>query len=346
MGYNKITLHGEQICDYLYIQSSEVDFADFKYVNSEPQGWKEDTLLFSKFDENLIAGNSTLVGSLNGYELRRKKDVDSHTEYVATLTSVFESKHIIDYMVAGNSSYTYYLYPFDATSESGVTLSPFVSKQVTPKWNYWSLMVVDETEEENVFYLNKLFKFELNLETDDMNNNAIVSITPNFTKYPTVQYAPANYWSGGLTSLCGFISCNDVDYIQTPDMINELKALTTDTRRKFLKDTEGNIWEIKITSPIVISTNDETIEKIKTVKISWTEVGDVSGISIINNPTLSTTSWILTRTGEVTPYIDYVWDNNSVWDNSKLWTAKDSILDVDLTNIGRDLYSKEDDTWA
>lgn len=343
MGYNKITLHGEQICDYLYIQNSNEGLNNLKYVDAEPQAWSNNTLLLSKFDGNLVGGNSTLVGRMNGYKLRRKKGTDSHTEYVATLTDAFATKQIIDYMVSSNTSYVYYLYPFNVTSGSGVTLSPFVSNEVTPEWDYWSLLLVDETNEENVFYLNKMFKFELNVATDDMSNNAIVTVTPNFTKYPTIQYAPANYWSGGLSSLCGFISCNGYDYIQTPDMINELKALTSDTRRKFLKNPEGDVWEVKITAPIVISTEDDTIEKIKNVKVSWTEVGSAEGISVINNPDLLSTSWVLTRTGQPAPYIDYVWDNNSVWDNSKLWTAKDDVLSAVETNIGRDLYGKEDD---
>ena len=80
-----------------------------------------------------------------------------------------------------------------------------------------------------------------NQTTDAMSNNAVVSVLQNFTKYPTVQYGTANYWSGGLSALCGYVSCVDGNYIQTPNMIEELKKLTSDTRRKFLKDIDGKI---------------------------------------------------------------------------------------------------------
>lgn len=350
MNYNKISLMPKCrcICDYLHISNSPINPDSFSTIDSEPD-WGDDTILLAKFspDDNgvggLIAGN-TNIRTLNGYEIRRRRGADNQTEHIATLSNDYPSQNVIDYMAANNTTYTYYLYP---ASTEGITFAPFMSEEVKTDWGYWSLLVVDESDEENVFYLNKMFKFELNLSTDDMTNNAVVTVTQNFTKYPTVQYAPANYWSGGLTSLCGFISCSDDEYIQTPDMIDELKALTTDTRRKFLKDIDGHVWEVKITAPITISTDDTTLQRVKSVKISWTEVGDATGISVINNPTLLTKSWVLTKTGRAASYIDYVWDNSSVWDNSKRWTGKEDILDITESNIGRDLYSEEEeDIWA
>ena len=272
MGYHNIVLPGGQTCDYLYMQSKAVNNDDFKYVASEPSGWKESTLLFSKFNNNLVAGDSTLTDSITGYEVRRQKGANAYTEYVGTIKETDDKnakKYMIDYLVGDNTSYTYYLYPATTISESGVLLSPSITEEVKTDWGYWSLLVVDETEEEDVFYLNKMFKFELNLTTDDMNNNAVVSVIQNFTKYPTIQYGTSNYWSSSLQALCGFISCNDTEYIQTPNMIEELKSLTTDTRRKFLKDIDGNVWEVKITAPINISTEDNTLERIKSVKVSW-----------------------------------------------------------------------------
>lgn len=347
MGYNKIILNGNQLCDYLYIQDTPTNISEFKYVDAEPNQWSNNTLLFSKFNNDLVAGDSELTGSIVGYEIRRKKGANPYTEYVGTIkgtpNELKAQKFIIDYMVKNNSDYTYYLFPATTISESGVVLSPSITDEVKTDWWYWSLLVVDETDEENVFYLNKMFKFELNLQTGERNNNAVVSVIQNFTKYPTVQYGMSNYWSSELTSLCGFISCNGVDYVQTPNIIEELKALTSDTRRKFLKDIDGNVWEVKITAPISISTDDNTLQRVKTSKVSWTEVGDASGISIINNPNTPSTSWLLTETGEVMPYVDYIWDNHYKWDNSYRWTAREDTLETEVSNLGRPLFDEKGD---
>lgn len=348
MGYNKISIYGKQVCDYLYAQSAPIDETDIGYVDAEPDGWNDETLLFAKFDNNLVAGDSSLTDSIVGYEIRRKKGSDPYTSYVGTIKSTPENmkakKYIIDYMAKNNSDYTYYLFPSTAQAGSGALLSPSVTNEVNTDWGYWSLLVVDETDEEKVFYLNKLFKFELNLQTGDRTNNAAVSVIQNFTKYPTVQYGMSNYWSSELTALCGCITCNDVDYIQTLNMIEELKALTSDTRRKFLKDIDGNVWEIKITAPVNISTNDNTLERIKSVRIAWSEIGDASDVSIINNPNTSPTSWILTETGIAVPYMEYVWDENYKWDNSYRWTAREDTLNTEVSNMGRKIYYKDGDT--
>lgn len=343
MGYKKITIGGNQVCDYLCISTSQIDQSQFQYVDAEPKDWNSNTLMLANFNEgDMAAGNSSLTTNINGYEIRRKSGDDLYTEYVGTIaeTSDKESpkKYIIDYMVKNNTDYTYYLYPATTHSENGILLSPSITSEVKTDWSYWSLLVVDESDEENVFYLNKMFKFELNLTTEPMSNNAVVSVLPNFTKYPTVQYGTANYWSGGLSALCGYVSCIDGGYVQTPDMIEELKKLTSDTRRKFLKDIDGNIWEVKITAPVNISVEHESLQSVKTAKISWTEVGEISGISIINNPNAETTSWILTETGEVVPYIDYVWDDKYYWNNSHRWTAREDVLQTKEYNLGREIY--------
>ena len=354
MGYNKIILGGNQVCDYLYVSESQIDQSQFQYIDVEPDEWKPETLMLAKFNPNsndssvidMSAGNSSLTENIERYEIRRKSGNSLYTEYVGTVKEKEDKsktkRYIVDYMVKNNTDYTYYLYPATTHSKNGILLSPSITNEVKTDWGYWSLLVVDESEEENVFYLSKMFKFELNITTDAMSNNAVVSVLQNFTRYPTVQYGTSNYWSGGLSALCGYVSCVDGGYVQTPDMIEELKKLTSDTRRKFLKDIDGNIWEVKITSPVSITAENNSLQSVKTAKISWTEVGEVSGISIINNPDAPTESWILTETGEVVPYMDYVWDDNSYWNNSYRWTAKEDVLQTEESNLGRTIHYAED----
>ena len=346
MGYNKIALGGNQVSDYLCVSMSQINQSQFQHIDAEPEDWDSNTLMLAKFNkDDMSAGNSSLTSNIIGYEIRRKTGDALYTEYVGTVKESTDKlnpkKYIIDYMVKNNTDYTYYLYPATTHSGNGVVLQPTVTSEVKTDWGYWSLLVVDESEEENVFYLNKMFKFELNLATDATSNNAAVSVIQNFTKYPTIQYGASNYWSGGLSALCGYVSCVDGGYVQTPSMIEELKKLTSDTRRKFLKDIDGNVWEVKITAPISITEEYNAIQSVKSVKISWTEVGEVSGISIINNPDAPTTSWILTETGEVVPYVDYVWDEQYRWNNSYRWTAKEDTLQPEESNLGRKIYYKE-----
>lgn len=341
MAYNKITLHGEQICDYIYIQTNAPDEDAFSYVNDEPSSWNDTTSLYANFsneESRLAAGDSAVIGSITGYEVYRRKYNESNAEYIGTIQKSSENINdlMIDYAVKNGVEYTYYLFPNTETTASGAPLSPLVTQQLAINVPYWSLFIVDETDEENVFYLDKMFKFELNLQVNDMTNNAQISISQNFTKYPTIQYGASNYWSGSLSSLCGFISSNCIDYVQTTNMINELKSITSDTRRKFLKDTSGNLWEVNVSAPINISTENMVSQDVKTWSFSWVEVGDTKGISIINNPKTKTIDWVLTENGVALPYFTYEWDKQYIWDKSYMWTANDNV-NIQISNLGRDI---------
>lgn len=342
MAYNKITICGHQACDYLHIQEDAPIGDAFSYVDDEPSEWSDSTTLYANFnDENsrLSAGDSKVVGNIDGYEVYRKRYNESHADYVGTVKRGGEnvSDMIIDFAAKNGVDYTYYLYPNVDISKGGSPLSPFLTKQLSIDCPYWSLFIVDETEEENVFYLDKMFKFELNLQIDDMTNNTPVSITQNFTKYPTIQYGNSNYWSGSLSALCGFIAANDVDYVQNTNMIKEIKNISSDTRRKFLKDIDGSLWEVSVSAPITISTDNTTAQEIKTLRLSWVESGDAKGVSIINNPYKPVTDWVLTESGQAVPYFTYLWDEQYKWDNSYLWTSTEDNFASKSANLGRDI---------
>lgn len=342
MGYSSIKLCGEQTCNYLYVQNDKPSDNEYISIKDEPSEWKDTTSFYASFDnkENRLgAGDSEIIGAITGYEIYRKKYNEAHAEYICTVNKSNKDINdlIIDYSVKNKVDYTYYIYPSTDTSKSGAPLSALITKQIAIDVPYWSLFIVDETENENVFYLDKLFKFELNLQVDDMSNNAQVSVSQNFTKYPTVQYGAANYWSGSLSSLCGFMSTNCTDYVQTVNMIDELKSITSDARRKFLKDTEGNLWEVSVSSPISISSEYSVKQAIKTWKLSWVEVGDASKASIVSHPEKPTTDWVLTKTGEAIPYFTYQWQDQYIWDNSYIWTSNDDVYGVQNANLGREI---------
>lgn len=321
MGYNKVTLYSDQKCDYLYATTSEV-ITDEKYtkVSDEPS-WDGSAALLTTFNDNkLIGGDPNLESSLIGCEIRRKKNSEPYTEYVATIDST-QNGYIVDYGITNNSYYTYYLFPQvkDPATQDIRTLNPLITNQIKTNWDYWCLMTVDETEKDNIFYLSNMFFFQFNIEAGAMSNNANISVSKNFTKYPFVQYGNSNYWSASLSGLVGGIACPRGEYYQTIEMINDLKALTTDGKRKFLKDIDGNIYEVSIIDSLSIEQYESSTIKKKT--ISWAEVGDAKGISIISNPSRVTDTWLLTESGIPKSYENYAWIETGIWEPEKYWTS-------------------------
>ncbi len=328
MGYNKVTLHSNQTCNYLYVSEDAVVTDDMYTRVSEEPVWDGETSLLATFhddnedmvDSRLLAGDPNLASSLVGCEIRRKKNSDPYTEYVATIDSK-QNGYIIDYSVVNNAYYIYYLYPqiIDAVTQEVRALKPLVTEQVKTSWYYWCLMTVEETERDNVFFLSDMFFFRYNLENGAMSNNANISLSKNFTKYPSVQHGDSNYWSSTLSGLVGGVTCPGNKYYQTNEMINSLKALTTDGKRKFLKDIDGNIFEVAITDSITIE--NTSTQDIKRKSISWAEVGDAKGVSIIGKPSTEATVWLLTDDGITKPYLNYALIDNGTLDVNKFLTG-------------------------
>ena len=69
MGYSKITLHSNQVCDYLFASSSPVDADLLTEISStEPKEWTDGTLMLAKFNnKSLVAGDSSLTDKITGY---------------------------------------------------------------------------------------------------------------------------------------------------------------------------------------------------------------------------------------------------------------------------------------
>ena len=328
MAYNKIILYGNQKIDYLCVESTKIDKTDdrFQGLSSPEPTWGVNTVLLARFNKDLVAGNADLGDSLKDFTIYRKKKNSNFVEYVKTIGK--DDNFLVDYKITNNSEYVYYMYP----SSDDETLPAIESNSVKPNFDYWSLMVVDETDKQNEYTLGKLFKFELNLEKGAINNNTEINVVKNFTPYPHIQKGNSNYWSGELSSLIGFVSCKD-EYVQTPNMIEELKALSLDGRRKFLRDIEGHIFEVDIVSPVNIDFL-ENLENVKRVNINWAEIGSVDGISITNPPQMTT--WILTNTGTPLRYEDYVWCDSAIWNDDQYWTENIELENIE-SSLGRNI---------
>jgi len=62
-------------------------------------------------------------------------------------------------------------------------------------------------------------------------------------------------------------------------MIDAIKQLSTDTRRKFLKDIKGHIWEVEIAGGISASVMPVD-EQVYEGTIPWAEVAKVEDVRI------------------------------------------------------------------
>ena len=253
-------------------------------------------------------------------------------------------RRFVDYSLPHNEEVKYLIYPQGneiITDEEGnktsqeQVFSPVYSDSIKGDWDKWCLFTTrgpvpknldgtaDKGYNENVLLVDKIFFFEMNVETGSMKNNTDFSAIKNFTPYPHIQRSPSNYWSGQLKGLLGRLAIDDCTFKQTPTMLQEIKELTQNTSRKFLKDRDGNFWEVELSSDITIDNNDKLDVQLKTKSFNWVEVGDASDIALVSvGP--GQEDWLLTELGQEQIDISrYIWDDNAIWDDNDFWTESE-----------------------
>lgn len=317
MNINKIEVNGACSLDYIWITNTKITSSwetILDQIGYEPV-WDINTQMLAKFNHSLNAGNAgdEAGNTLQGWKVYRQNVEGSTLKYVKTLepSEVF----LVDYNTKWGQSYIYYLFP-DYAEAMG---NPFISKEVEACWVDWILLLCRE-EKENEFAVEESFLFQLNTTSGQMNNNADVNVYKTYGKYPRVVKGQSNYLSGQLSSLVGYMgeTNNELQYIEKLSMIERLRNLNTDPRRKFLKDKKGHVWEVELTAPSTFEYMENVTGQPVTGGISWTEVASTEDVSIYNGNAREL--WLLTTTGSPEYNVKYVWVDSEYWTPSKYWT--------------------------
>lgn len=317
MQINKIEASGAQTLDYIWVTNTNMNAeweSVLNHISYEPY-WDINTQLLAKFNHSLNAGNAgdEAGNTLQGWKVYRQNVEGSTLKYVKTLepSEIF----LVDYNTEWGQSYIYYLFP-DYAEAMG---SPFISKEVKACWVDWILLLCRE-EKENEFAVEESFLFQLNVNSGQMNNNADVNVYKTYGKYPRVVKGQSNYLSGQLSSLVGYMgeTNGELQYIEKISLIERLRSLNTDPRRKFLKDKKGHVWEVELTAPSTFEYMENVTGQPVTGGIAWTEVASTKDVSIYNGNAREL--WLLTTTGSPEYNVKYIWIDSEYWTPSKYWT--------------------------
>jgi hypothetical protein len=186
--------------------------------------------------------------------------------------------NFIDYVVKNHKTYEYYYY---AVTEN-IVGTAIHSDRIVTNWTNWCLFSVDTTDYPNAYIMHEAIVLDIDIVNSPMQNNTQVQVMHNFTKYPKYHEAPFNYYSGTISALIGHVDCATGKYTDSIDLEERIKAMSTDGRRKFLKDRKGHLWEVQINAPTSMQVRDTFIDQPYDTTLSWSEIGDASGLMITN----------------------------------------------------------------
>lgn len=276
MAIGTLTLGSHVDCDWLWITNGPLP-DNVTQLEFEPT-WNEHSKFLAQFNNTLRTGNLKADGTppTSWAVYRQKADTDTMT-YV----TVVEGEKAVgyDYMPSNDTTYVYHTF---ARTESDMSEDK-TSPAITPQWPGWILITLDPADEEGRFIPNEIFIFELNLEIGDMSNNTNFSKLETFTPYPIIQRSSSNHMSGQLKGLIGKVDCASGRYYDTIDQATAIRALTTNTRRKILKDLKGHVFEVELSSSVIFSVLPNVIGEPYFATLQWTEVASANDLRVVIN---------------------------------------------------------------
>lgn len=228
-------------------------------------------ITFEDNDNKLKGISESALGYL--FSVYREKNNSNKLEYIARLND--GSLSMIDYNVANQNQYKYYVFKEDDNYFSGAN----ISDSVETCWWDWSIIGVAENNDGHfIVDTTNIWSFELNLESAETVQNFSKTEYRNLTKFPKISNGKLNYASGGVTCLIGQIRNNK--YVDTTEMLEAWNNFCVNGQLKILKDRKGRIMVVDITSSSS-KIMDITSEQVNTITFNWTQIGVTDNMTII-----------------------------------------------------------------
>ena len=275
---SKISLFGGAMYDYAYFVSGVLSTSQQSAVESDTSCpvWDINTQFRIDFLNTLVAGNASFGDEPpTGYNIYRVDTSDNSSTLVATLPG--SKRSFTDYSVVNGKTYKYQIAPSDIAKIG----SPIETASVAFNVRSWELLVVDDTDTANVYTISAIYKFEFNPDDMVMQNNTTVNKLRGFTPYMKLQRDSVNCWSGTLSALAGVYDCDTNEYTESITLLDAIKSLSTDTRAKFLRDFDGHLHKIDVSSASEFTQRVFANSRMTKHKLEWTEVGLSSGVKIL-----------------------------------------------------------------
>lgn len=274
-----VQLSGPQDCAYLWILNKPLPTSTTEtllFGKSFTPTWDEDNTQFlARFDTASIdAGNTTLTGAFQGVDLYRRSG--SIFQYIGS-TDQPAGYSMVDFGVkSADQSYTYTIFIND--EGNGSQSNPTSTKPCL--WDWTLISCTDNGN--NQFTPTAFWRFRYNVSSGTMSNSNSPSVLQNFTPYPTVLMASANYKSGTLTGYIGSVS--NGQYTESISARDALFALSTNSEPLFLRSRKGDFLRVAITGPITAGAADNTRQQAQQISVPWAEIADASMSSVVLTP--------------------------------------------------------------
>lgn len=262
--YSKITLYGDatinnmQIKNYKYSENEVLALTMYNFLT-----WDTRTIFLALFNNgNLTAGNVTgLTEEILFWEINRREIGDTIFTKLATIPVT--QTEFIDITAYTGKVYEYALFGLGNTQIS----EPIISDQISSEF-YNHILIDENTNKTYVFNLNAEFG-SVSTEEDMIRHESVNS------KYMAYSFGKKNYETGQIAALIGDVNVYGSDLIQPKELLQELRGVITNGKRKILKTRKGDCIYVMTYAPSRQVLSDAIGSQPNVVKFNWDEIGVV-----------------------------------------------------------------------
>lgn len=278
--YNKATLYGNSIVDYLWIkdyiaQQSEIDNIDtYTYAPI----WDSSTMLLATFDKDINAGNIiSLTDNVLYWQIYKRKPNDTSLKFVAKIPA--SQYKVVDFNVLNGDEYQYTIF---AETENYISAPLEQLGFVKASWWNWSLIGLQESDANGLYYVDNenIWLFDTMLTSNGFDQNIDKYIMENFTQFPKISSGKKNYLSSSITAFLSNVDPKTGKYIDTVEQYNKFIDFIAKPTPKLLRDRKGNGWVVSTTGNS-LQYIDESSEQITRVSFNFVQLNDISSVNVI-----------------------------------------------------------------
>lgn len=291
-----VSLYGPQECKYFWVLRGSLADNDAANIiggaGDYQPSWSinYDTWFLTNFggedtfdyDYRYIGGNVAFGSpfTYGGADIYRK-DAGSPIYRFIGHNSLPSYNLIVDASAKSNQTAEYIVW-FNDASNNLVTTYWYGTTSVTPCFAEWQLISATQNSDGS-YTPDQTFRFRYNVSTGAMTNSNTPNVLQNFTQYPTVQLATANYKAGTLTGYIGSLDGN-YQYTESIKTRDALFALSVSAQPLFLRNRKGDFMRVAISAPVTATVADNTRQQIESISVSWVEVDDASKDRVFLQP--------------------------------------------------------------
>lgn len=239
-----------------------------EYNTTIPTDWDYDTVLDVDFEGNLNASNVEFeISQISALKVKRREKGELNWLTLKTINIDGDVSKmnftIIDKLNAYDIEYEYALVPVMSGVEGNYIIQSILSK-------FNGVFVLDNQQTFKFFY-------DVQYGTN-ARNQSVSSFTPLGKKYPVIVSNGILSYDNGTLSATILNDDFETTGILNPVAIVKkkelLKDFLTNKKAKILKDWNGNLWLIFVSSSPKITYKAGAGMKIPSIQFDWIEIGD------------------------------------------------------------------------